>query len=94
MKNFFEIIVAPDFDKEALQLLKNKKNLILLKIGKIGIQKIEIRQTLFGMIYQNSDKDVIGKNFCKLVTVKKTTDKMLEDILFSIKLQNILNQMQ
>ena len=36
------------------------------------------------MIYQNSDKDVIGKNFCKLVTVK-TTDKMLEDILFSIK---------
>ena len=84
-KFFFEIIVAPDFDKEALQLLKNKKNLILLKIGKIGIQKIEIRQTLFGMIYQNSDKDVIGKNFCKLVTVKKTTDKMLEDILFSIK---------
>ena len=31
----------------------------------------------------------------KLVTVKKTTNKMLEDILFSIKsLQNILNQMQ
>ena len=40
-KNFYEIVVALDFDREALQILKKKKNLILLKMPNIKKPNLE-----------------------------------------------------
>jgi len=83
--NFFEMVISPDFDKKALELLKVKKNLILLKIPKYKKNKMTHRSTLFGDLYQSNDKDKIGKGFLKLVSENKTSTKAIDDLIFSLK---------
>ena len=84
-RNFFEMVVAPSFDKKAIDLLKQKKNLILLKIPNIKKQIIEYRSTLFGDLYQTKDLKPINKNFINLVSNFKTSSSLIEDLLFSLK---------
>ena len=86
IKNFFEVIVAKSFDKKALNILKNKKNLILLKIDNLKPDKQEFRSTIFGPIYQNLDLTLINKSFLKLASYKKSNKKNLEDLIFSLKI--------
>ena len=84
-KNFYEIVVALDFDREALQILKKKKNLILLKIPKIKYLNLEYRSTLFGDLHQSLDLEVINRNFIRLVSKKKSSNKSINDLIFSLK---------
>ena len=84
-KNFFEMVVAPSFDKNAVGLLKQKKNLILLKIPNIEKQNIEYKSTLFGDLYQTKDLTPINKNFISLVSNLNTSSNLMEDLIFSIK---------
>ncbi len=84
-KNFFEMVVAPSFDKEAINILKKKKNLILLKIPNIKRQKIEYKSTLFGELQQTIDNTPINKKFLQLVSNKKSSLKSVEDLIFSLK---------
>ncbi len=84
-KNFFEIIVAKGFDKKAIDLLKRKKNLILLKTPEIKKEVLDSRSTLFGKIYQTKDMVSINKNFVKLASYKKNSSKLIEDLIFSLK---------
>ncbi len=85
-KYFFEIIVAPDYDLKALNLLKNKKNLIIFKINKIKIERSNFRSTSFGALHQDVDKSKINKKFIKLVSNKKAAKSSLEDLIFSLKI--------
>ncbi len=85
VSNFFEMIVAPDFNKDSLEILTKRKNLILLKIPKTSKQNVESRSTLFGMLYQNKDLIPINKSFLSLVSKKKSKSKLLEDLIFSVK---------
>ena len=84
-KFFFEVIVAPSFEKKAVKALSQKKKLILLKLGNINLQKQESRSTLFGTIYQNLDNSKINKSFCKLVAHKQASVSSMNDIIFGIK---------
>lgn len=84
-KNFFELVVAPNFDKNALDVLKNKKNLILLKIPNIKKERSEYKSTLFGTLHQTTELTPIKKNFMQLSTVKKASKQSLEDLIFSLK---------
>ena len=84
-KNFFEMVVAPSFDKNAISLLKQKKNLILLKIPNIKKQNIEYKSTLFGDLYQTKDLTPINKNFISLVSNLNTSSNLMEDLIFSLK---------
>tara|TARA_B100001057_G_C22810254_1_gene935117 strand:+ start:160 stop:1077 length:918 start_codon:yes stop_codon:yes gene_type:complete len=84
-KNFYEMVVALDFDREALQILKKKKNLILLKIPKIKNPNLEYRSTLFGDLHQSLDLDVINRKFISLVSKKKSSNKSINDLIFSLK---------
>ncbi len=85
IKNFFEMIVASSFDKDAINLLKTKKNLILLKIPKTKKQKMEYKSTLFGVLYQSRDLKSINSKFIDLVSKKICSKKSVEDLLFAIK---------
>ena len=85
-KNFYEIVVALDFDREAIQILKKKKNLILLKIPEIKSNKTDYRSTLFGDLYQTKDLEPINQNFINLITEKKASTKFIQDLVFSIKI--------
>tara|TARA_B100000989_G_scaffold148243_1_gene110461 strand:+ start:4677 stop:5594 length:918 start_codon:yes stop_codon:yes gene_type:complete len=85
IKNFYEMVAATDFDEDAINLLKKKKNLILIIIPKIKKYVSEQRSTLFGEIYQSRDLVLINKNFISLVSQKKCSSKLIEDLLFSLK---------
>ena len=84
-KNFFEMIVALDFDKKALEILVKKKNLILLKIPKIQKSTIEYKSTLFGDIYQTTDLKPINKKFIKLASKIRGSENSIADLIFSLK---------
>ena len=84
-KFFFEMVVAPDFDQASFNLLKKKKNLILLKTPKIKNESIEYRSTLFGNLYQTKDFTSINKKFLTLSSDKKTSTKLIDDLVFSLK---------
>ena len=84
-KNFFEMIVASDFENSALKILKKKKNLIILKVPKMKKSIIEHKSTIFGDLYQTKDLISINKNFLKLVSNKKTSKKSFDDLIFSLK---------
>ena len=84
-KNFFEMVVAIDFDQDALKILEKKKNLILLKIPNIKKITFEYRSTLFGDLYQTADLNPINRKFLNLVSKKKGPSKSVDDLIFSLK---------
>ena len=84
-KFFFEIIVATDFDRLALEKLKEKKKLVLLKINNLNYERTDYKSTIFGKLYKRYSLDLINKNFIKSVSKKKASEKIIKDLLFSLK---------
>lgn len=84
---FLEVIVAPSFEKEALELLKQKKNLRLLELPTITVKQPEgsydIKKINGGIIVQTIDAKLLDDY--KVVTNRKPTDKELEDMMFGLK---------
>ena len=64
IENFYEVVAAPDFEKDALIILKNKKNLRVLKVGKFK-KKMEQRSIFAGDLIQevNNKKSTIKEIF-------------------------------
>ncbi len=84
-KNFFEIIAAPSFDKNALTNLKGKKNLIILKIPYTKKQIVEHKSTIFGDLYQTTSLKNIDKKFLELKSTRKSSLKSVDDLIFALK---------
>lgn len=85
-KIFFEIVVAPDYDSKALEILESKKNRIILKLKPVQLSNGQFKSLLNGVIVQ--DKDQITENSSDLtpVTTVKPTAQQIEDLLFANKL--------
>ncbi|MCJ7802791.1 MAG: bifunctional phosphoribosylaminoimidazolecarboxamide formyltransferase/IMP cyclohydrolase, partial [Candidatus Marinimicrobia bacterium] len=86
-KVFVEIVIAPNYEPTALEVLSNKKNLRVLEIGNINpkIPKLEHRYIEGGLLVQESDVSTITENEIKTVTGKKPSTSELTDILFAWK---------
>ena len=84
-KNFYEMIVAIDYDSNALKILEKKKNLILLKMPQFKKPSVEYKSTLFGDLYQTTDLNLINNKFLKLVSKRKGSAKSINDLIFSLK---------
>ena len=69
-KLFFEILIAPDFDDEALTILKSKKNRIIIKLNKIPSKSIQSRSCLNGFLEQDVDNKIEDFHDFKVVTNK------------------------
>ena len=87
---FLEVVIAPDFDENALEILKGKKNLRIVKLNTTledykKIQNEEIKITPFGVLIQNSDKKELDKDTFKVVTKAKPTAEQIEDAIFAWK---------
>lgn len=84
---FVEIVIAPNYEKAALEILSNKKNLRVLEIGEISpkIPNIEYRYIDGGLLVQESDLITIAENELKTVTVKKPSKSELADMIFAWK---------
>ena len=86
-KVFVEIVLAPSFTKEALEIFSTKKNLRVLEVGNIKPREklLEVRNVVGGIIVQETDTSVIQKQDLKTVTTAKPSDSELETMLFGWK---------
>ena len=86
---FLECVVAPSFDKEALEILKTKKNLRVLKLPKSNlIQKNQTvsKSIMGGLLIQDYDNNEDKKEEWVSVTKKNPTDKEALDLNFAWKI--------
>jgi phosphoribosylaminoimidazolecarboxamide formyltransferase/IMP cyclohydrolase len=85
-KLFFEIILAPAYEEEALEILKNKKNRIIL-IRKPGALPLKVfRSLLNGVIAQDKDLNTEGESELKPVTEKVPEKQEVADLIFANKI--------
>ena len=86
-KVFVEIVLAPSFTKEALEIFSTKKNLRVLEVGNIKPREklLEVRNVVGGIIVQETDTSVIQKQDLKTVTTTSPSDLEVETMLFGWK---------
>lgn len=85
-KIFFEVVIAPAYDEEALQVLKQKKNrIILLQKNQVAGERI-IRTLLNGVIVQDRDQSTELAADMQTATKKKASKAELDDLVFANKL--------
>ena len=83
-KNFLEVILAKGFDKNALSVLKRKKNLRIIDISKFKIKDLTTIKNFDGsFLIQSKDRLIIDKKKLKCVTKIKTTKKEIAEIEFA-----------
>lgn len=83
---FFEVLIAPSYTKEALDILTAKKNRIILKRKDIQLPKEQFKTLLNGVILQDKDHTVEGPEVMKTVTAILPNQEQLNDLFFANKI--------
>ena len=83
---FCEVVIAPSFDEDALELLKGKKNRILLERQATPLPKSIVRTALNGYLVQDKDSQMESPSDLTCVTNKTSDDKAISDMLFAMKI--------
>lgn len=83
---FFEVIIAPDYDVDALEILGAKKNRIILARKPALKQRVQFRSLLNGVLQQERDEKIETVEDLKIVTHKAPTSAEVEDLLFANKI--------
>jgi len=84
---FAECIIAPSFDKDALDLLKEKKNLRILETCPIikEVHAWSMKKVTEGMLMQTKEYPHLDAKKLKAVSERKPTKKEIEDMVFAWK---------
>src|SRR5690606_1578980 len=83
---FCEVVIAPSYSSEALELLKGKKNRILLIIKNYDMPQTTVRSCLNGVLVQDKDNITDAKEHLTNVTQKIVTQSEIDDLLFASKI--------
>lgn len=83
LKTFLEVIIAPDFDDEALEILKSKKNLRVVKCKNKPCDKKYLVSIDGGILIQDENKEFVEN--LKVATKRNVTDEELKNLLFAMK---------
>ena len=87
-KIFLEVIVAPDFDADALEILEKKKNIRLLRLKSINAPLPEngydMKKVVGGLLVQDYNKGEVYDDFT-VVSKRQPTEKELADLKFAMK---------
>ena len=83
---FMEICIAPDYSAEALEILKCKKNRILLKRKACEQSPLQFRSALNGVLVQEQDNKTEKVEELSSITSTALTDKQKEDLIFANKI--------
>ncbi|MEY2937867.1 MAG: bifunctional phosphoribosylaminoimidazolecarboxamide formyltransferase/IMP cyclohydrolase [Bacteroidota bacterium] len=83
---FCEVIIAPAFDQNAIDLLKGKTNRILLVQKQSRSKGIQVRSALNGVLVQEADAVMEGFDVMKSVTEKAVSPERMEDLIFANKI--------
>ncbi|WP_297670169.1 bifunctional phosphoribosylaminoimidazolecarboxamide formyltransferase/IMP cyclohydrolase [Thomasclavelia sp.] len=84
-KIFLEIVAAPDFDEDALEILKKKKNLRILKLKDLTVReaKYDIKYLEGKVLVQDINTEMIKEMNC--VTEAKPTNEQISDMEFGMR---------
>src|SRR5205085_12051122 len=81
---FTEVVVAPDFEPAALEVLRTKKNLRVLRAGAPRVAAgLEYRQITGGILVQTRDTHRLTRDALKVVTKRAPTDAEIAALLFA-----------
>lgn len=85
-KLFCEIVIAPSYDTEAITILQEKKNRIILIIKDVVLPTTQVRTCLNGILVQDKDNVTDTKEHLTNVTTLVPNDNQIEDLLFASKI--------
>lgn len=85
-KIFFEVIIAPEYSEEALAILCQKKNRIVLKRHVAAAPAMKVRTILGGVLVQENDSKVETADDLKLVSGEGLNDTIIADMIFANKI--------
>jgi phosphoribosylaminoimidazolecarboxamide formyltransferase/IMP cyclohydrolase len=82
VKPFSEVVVAPEIDPEALEVLKQKKNLRIVEYSG-WLSRVQMRTALSGVLVQDADFGHDTGEQWKVVSARKPTDEEMKDLRFA-----------
>ncbi len=90
-ENFVEVVIAPEFSKEAYDLLSKKKNIRLMKVGRpIGPayreREFKMKRVQGGMLVQTDEDVHVDRNNLKVISKRAPTEEEIDAMLFAWKL--------
>lgn len=85
-KIFFEVVIAPDYDLEAIEILSQKKNRIILILKEAKSKGKQFRSLLNGVLMQDQDLKTETADELTVITEKAPTTQEIEDLLFANKI--------
>ena len=81
---FVEVVIAPAYEPAALEVLKTKKNLRVLRADEPrGSEDLEYKQISGGMLAQTRDTHDLKREDLKVVTKRAPSDEEIDDLLFA-----------
>lgn len=85
-KLFCEVVIAPSYSTDALEILKGKKNRIILIQNEVDLPDTLVRTCLNGVLVQDKDFKTDTVDGLTSVTDKKSSPEEIEDLIFASKL--------
>ena len=82
-KLFYEVLIAPDFDSDAMEILSKKKNRILLKKKSPPPQREKVKSILSGILWQEADLRKEQESDFEIVTKKTPSESEKEELVFA-----------
>ena len=81
---FTEVLIAPDYEDQALEVLGSKKNLRVLRAWPASrAEGVEYKQLSGGMLVQTRDSHRLKREDLKVVTKREPTEEEINDLLFA-----------
>ncbi|MAE43291.1 bifunctional phosphoribosylaminoimidazolecarboxamide formyltransferase/inosine monophosphate cyclohydrolase [Candidatus Woesearchaeota archaeon] len=86
-KFFVEVVICPEFEKDALSILTKKKNLRLLATGNVKISNkgYYINKVVGGLLVQSRNSPILTEKDLKVVSERKPTEEEIKQMLFAFK---------
>ena len=83
---FCEVVIAPSYEVEALEMLQGKKNRIILRQNEVAMPTRTVRTALNGYLVQDKDLETETKADFKTVTNLAPTEEEKDDLVFAAKM--------
>ena len=83
---FFEVLIAPSYQPEAIELFSKKKNRVILQRNEVELSKKQFKTLLNGVIEQDKDLSLETAEHMKTVTEKTPSEASIQDLIFANKI--------
>ena len=83
---FCEVVIAPSYNEEAIAILSEKKNRIILVINEVELPQQQLRTCLNGILVQDKNNVTDNKQSLKNVTITTPTNQEVDDLIFASKI--------